>query len=89
MENSVYIKCSKIIHDLNFQDILIYGTNNGFIKIRKFPDMSLINTIEFLDGKPIETFTLSQDHRFCFAYCGGDNIAFLSDDEKGENMIMI
>ena len=51
--------------------------------------MSLINTIEFLDGKPIETFTLSQDHRFCFAYCGGDNIAFLSDDEKGENMIMI
>ena len=89
LENSVYIKCSKIIHDLNFQDILIYGTNNGFIKIRKFPDMSLINTIEFLDGKPIETFTLSQDHRFCFAYCGGDNIAFLSDDEKGENTIMI
>ena len=79
--NSTYIRCSMIIHDLNFQEILIYGTNDGFIKIRKFPDMTLINTIDFLDGLPIETFALSQDHRFCYTYSGGENIAVVSDEE--------
>ena len=85
LENSTYIKCSQVIHDLNFQDILIYGTNNGFIKIRKFPDMSLVNVIDFLDGQPIETFALSKDHRFCFAYSGGDSVAFISDEETRNN----
>ena len=73
-----------IIHDLNFQDLLIYGTNNG-IKIRKFPDMSLIKTIEFLDGQPIETFALSQDHRYCYTYSGGENITIVSDKETKIN----
>ena len=79
--NSTIIKCSTIIHDFNYQELLIYGTSDGFIKIRRFPDMSLINTIEFLDGKPIETFALSQDHRFCYAYSGGDSIAIVYDEE--------
>ena len=65
---STYIGSSMIIHDLNFQKILIYGISNGFIKIRKFPDMTLINTIDFLDGQPIVKFTLSQGHRFCYTY---------------------
>ena len=85
LENSTFIKCSQIIHDLNFQDILIYGTNNGFIKIRKFPDMSLVNVIDFLDGQPIETFALSKDHRYCFAYSGGDSVAVISDEESRNN----
>ena len=84
--NSIQIKCSTIIHDLNFQELLIYGTNDGFIKVRKFPDMSLINTIEFLDGQPVETFAISQDHRFCYAYSGGENIAIISDAEAGANI---
>ena len=79
--NSISIKSYMIIHDFNFQEILIYGTNNGFIKIRKFPDMSLVNTIEFLDGQPIDTFALSQDYRFCYTYSGGDNIAIVSDED--------
>ena len=83
--NSSVIKSSMIIHDLNFQDYLIYGTNNGFIKIRKFPDMTLIKTIEFLDGQPIETFALSQDHRYCYTYSGGENIAIISDEETKIN----
>ena len=83
--NSILIKSSMIIHNLNFQELLIYGTNDGFIKIRKFPDMSLVNTIEFLDGLPIETFALSQDHRYCYAYSGGENIAIISDVETSVN----
>lgn len=79
--NSMYIKSSMIIHDLNFQELLIYGTNDGFIKIRKFPDMSLIKTIEMVDGQPISTFSLSQDHRYCYTYSGGENIAIISDQE--------
>ena len=84
--NSIQIKSSTIIHDLNFQELLIYGTNDGFIKVRKFPDMSLINTIEFLDGQPVETFAISQDHRFCYAYSGGENIAIISDAEASVNV---
>ena len=83
--NSTQLKCSKIIHDLNFQEFLIYGTNDGFIKIRKFPDMSLINTIDFLEGKPIETFALSQDQRFCYTYGGGDNIIVAFDEKATIN----
>ena len=83
--NSTQFKCSKIIHDLNFQEFLIYGTNDGFIKIRKFPDMSLINTIDFLEGKPIETFALSQDQRFCYTYDGGDNIIVAFDEKTTIN----
>ena len=83
--NSSVIKSSMIIHDLNFQDLLIYGTNNGFIKIRKFPDMSLIKSIEFLDGQPIETFALSEDHRYCYTYSGGENIAIISDENTKIN----
>ena len=84
--NSIAIKSYMIIHDLNFQDILIYGTNDGFIKIRKFPDMSLVKSIEFLDGQPIDTFALSQDYRFCYTYSGGDNIAIVSDEETSINI---
>ena len=85
-ENSISIKSSIIIHDFNFQEILIYGTNDGFIKARKFPDMTLVNTIEFLDGQPIETFAISQDHRFCYTYSGGDNIVIVSDEETSINI---
>jgi WD40 repeat protein len=84
--NSILIRSSTIIRDFNFQEILIYGTNDGFIKARKFPDMSLVNTIEFLDGQPIETFALSQDHRFCYTYSGGENIAIISDEETKINV---
>ena len=83
--NSSYIKSSMIIHDLNFQELLIYGTIDGFIKVRKFPEMFLINTIDFLEGKPIETFAISQDHRFCYAYSGRDNIAIAYDEKASIN----
>ena len=84
--NSTIIKCSMIIHNLNFQELLVYGTNDGFIKIRKFPDMSLVKSIELLDGQPIETFALSQDHRYCYTYSGGENIAIISDEETKINV---
>ena len=45
---NTYMTNSMIIYDLNIQKILIYGTNNGFIKIRKLSDMTLINTNVFL-----------------------------------------
>ena len=83
IDNSAYINSSKVIYDLNFQEYLIYGTNNGFIKIRKFPELNLVNFVEFLDGQPIEAFDLSFDHRFCYAYSGGENIAVFCEPEAG------
>ena len=47
--------------------------------------MSLVNVIDFLDGQPIETFALSKDHRYCFAYSGGDSVAVISDEESRNN----
>ena len=83
IDNSTYINSSKVIYDLNFQEYLIYGTNNGFIKIRKFPELNLINYVEFLDGQPIESFDISFDHRFCYAYSGGENLAVFCEPEAG------
>ena len=76
IDNSSNITSSKVIHDLNFQEYLIYGTDNGFIKIRKFPELTLINSIEFKEGNPIEAFDISFDHRFCYVYNGRENFAF-------------
>ena len=45
---NTYMTNSMIIYDLNIQKILIYGTNNGFLEIRKLSDMTLINTNDFL-----------------------------------------
>ena len=79
--NSEYIKSPFIFHDLNFQEFLIYGTNDGFIKIRKFPEMDLVNSVEFLDGQPIETLALSTDNRFCYAWSNDNKIAIIHDSE--------
>ena len=76
IDNTSYITSSKVIHDLNFQEYLIYGTNDAFIKIRKFPELNLINSIEFINKNPIESFDISLDHRFCFVYNTQENFAF-------------
>ena len=76
IDNTNYITSSKVIHDLNFQEYLIYGTNNAFIKIRKFPELNLINSLEFENKNPIEAFDISLDHRFCFVNNSNANFAF-------------
>ena len=76
IDDTSNITSSKVIHDLNFQEYLIYGTNNGLIKIRKFPELNLINSIEFENKNPIEAFDISLDHRFCCVYNTKENFAF-------------
>ena len=74
--NKSYIIKSPIIYrSNNFQDILIYGTNDGFIKIRKFPEMILINSIEVFKNEIINEICLSQDKKYCFAWSSGNIIA--------------
>ena len=72
-EDNSIIKSSLIYTNNHFQDILIYGTNKGFIKIRKFPEMTLINSIEVFPNKEINSICLSHDKKYCFA-CSSDNI---------------
>jgi len=72
-EDNSIIKSSLIYMNNHFQDILIYGTNKGFIKIRKFPEMTLINSIEVFPNKEINSICLSHDKKYCFA-CSSDNI---------------
>ena len=59
-----YIKSFCIYNNVDFQDFLIYGTDDGLVKIRKFPEMDFINSINPFDGEPIETLTVSQDKRY-------------------------
>ena len=67
--NSKYITCSKIIQSLTSQEFLIYGTDNGYIKIRRFPDMKFIgDNLKVTNGEPIETLAISEDNRYCFAW---------------------
>ena len=69
--------CPIICRDLNFQEFLIYGIKDG-IKIRKFPDMSIVYLIDLQKESPPLTLSLSKDKRFCYAYYSQDEIYVIS-----------
>jgi len=74
------IKNPIIFSSYDFQDYLIYGTNNGFVKIRKFPEMELVNKSNpFNNGKSIQCLCLSLDKKYCFAWSSSNEIAVISN----------
>ena len=75
--NSHKLKSPIIYKNNNFQDILIYGTNDGFIKIRKFPEMLLINCIEVFPNKEINEICISHDKKYCYVWNSGNVIALV------------
>ena len=77
--NSNEIKCYIIFNDLSFCDYIIYGTDDGMIKIRSFPDMNLINFFNPFDGYEISCLEISLDKRYCYAWSRGGEIAIIRD----------
>ena len=74
------IKNPIIFSSYDFQDYLIYGTNNGFVKIRKFPEMELVNKSNpFNNGKSIQCLCLSLDKKYCFTWSSSNEIAVISN----------
>ena len=69
----------KIFHTLNFEEYLIYGTENGHIKIRKFPEMDCINIINPNINKPIFKIEISSNIKYCFVWCEGNQIYIIND----------
>ena len=78
-KDSGNIKFPLIFQNLNFNDFLIYGTKDGFVKIRSFPNMNLISSIKPFEGQEIKTLELSPDKRFCYAWSHKDKIAVIKD----------
>ena len=77
---------SPIIYSNNsFQDILIYGTNNGFIKMRKFPEMTLVNSVKVFPVEEINTISISPDKKSCYAWSSNNIIAVIKDSELNKN----
>ena len=80
-EEITNIKCGYVFTSFDFQDYLIYGTNNGFIKLRKFPELNLIQKINpFNNDKSIECLCLSKDLRFIFCWSESNEIAVISNN---------
>ena len=79
--DSCKIKSPIIYTNYYFQDILLYGTNDGFIKLRKFPEMTLINSIEVFPGEEINTICISPDKKYCFVWSFGNVIAVIKTQE--------
>ena len=85
------IKCFCIYNNIEFQEFLIYGTDDGLVKIRKFPNMNIINSINPFDGVAIETLALSQDKKYCYVWGRDNQIGVIkennlvSDGQKGDN----
>ena len=73
------IKCPIIFQNLNFEEFLLYGTEDGYVKIRSFPQMNLINSIKPFEGQEIRCLELSPDKRFCYAWSHKDKIAVIED----------
>ena len=68
-----------IFKNLDFQEFLIYGTDDGYIKIRSFPDMNLIEMIKPFEGQEIKTLAVSPDKRYCFAWSHSNKIVMIKD----------
>ena len=78
-ESTGSIKCPIIFKNILFNDFLIYGTEDGFIKIKSFPDMKLINSIKPFEGQEIKALELSPDKRFCYAWSHREKIVVIKD----------
>ena len=75
-----YIKNPIVFTSFDYQDYLIYGTNNGLIRIRKFPEMELVHSVNpFNNDKSIECLCLSLDQKYCFAWSSSNEIAVISN----------
>lgn len=89
--NSNYIKCPIIFHDLNFQEYLIYATDDGIVKIRKFPNMELINSVSPGDGSEIVSLDISKDKKYCYIWTNNNKIFIIkdiyTDSEKDKKQI--
>ena len=84
-DDSSTIKSPIIYTNSNFQDILLYGTNYGLIKIRKFPEMTLINSIAVFPEKEINTISLSPDKKICCVWSSDNTIALLKEESDIDN----
>ena len=64
---------------------------DGLVKIRKFPEMTFIKSVNPFDGAPIQTLTLSQDKRYCYVWGKENQIGLIkdnsisNDDKKEDN----
>ena len=75
-----YIKNPIVFTSFDYQDYLIYGTNNGLIRIRKFPEMELVHSVNpFNNDKSIECLCISLDQKYCFAWSSSNEIAVISN----------
>jgi WD40 repeat protein len=85
-DESSKIKCPIIYTNNSFQDILLYGTNDGFIKMRKFPEMTIVNSIPVFKGKEINSICISPDKKCCYVWSLNNVIAVIKDSELNKNI---
>ena len=74
-----YIKCPIIFKDLNFQDYIIYGTDDGRVKVRSFPNLELINNIQPYGCNEIISLDISQNKKCCYLWIKENKIFVLKD----------
>ena len=80
-DNSSKILSPIIYKNLSFNEFLIYGTNNGYIKIKAFPKMNLIHSIKiYKEDCDIKALEISNDKRYCYSWGKEDRLAFISDN---------
>ena len=81
-EKSSKINSPIIFKNLYFQEFLVYGTNDGYIKIRAFPKMNLINSIKIYENNEIKALTFSNDKRYCYSWGKGDILNLISNNSE-------
>ena len=85
-DESSKIKCPIIYTNNSFQDILLYGTNDGYIKMRKFPEMTIVNSIPVFKGKEINSICISPDKKCCYVWSLNNVIAVIKDSDLNKNI---
>ena len=71
------------------KEFLIYGTDNGYIKIRSFPNMHLKNKILINDQHiSINEIEISLNQKYCFAWNNDKKIYIITDKTNNNHQII-
>jgi len=79
MEECSHVISPVIAKDTFSQDKLIYGTEKGFLILRKMPSLIPFKRLQVSNNFPVLTINISPDRRFLHVACGDGGLIIITE----------
>lgn len=79
MEECSHVISPVIAKDTLSQDKLIYGTEKGFLILRKMPSLVPFKRLQVSNNFPVLTINISPDRRFLHVACGDGGLIIITE----------